>query len=1621
LSFAPVNQWSGTFTLPSGFGFSQPFGAHVQVSIANSDGNWLFALITWQSGDPEPSTIAVGDDAGNNWQPLGAPVGTSSAAGDVRAVIWAAADAAPASTVWASPSGWAPCYAVTILEVPGLGPGLSVQAIGTAYANAGTSLASALPAPASASFALALGGMDQPGAFSSGPGAGWTSLPPVIAGGSPLVGAYVDGSALGTSGWTAGLAEWEAITGIPLAVTRWYAGTTYTVGTSLTQMAAAGTRILLDLAPPYSPVSGTDLASIGTLLDSLKALGADVRVSLWHEPALSGLTAAQYTAVVQYYGPAVRARYPLWCVFSGTDTTESNGYFPGTAWVDGIAADCYATSTTNLDNCATMADAHGLPLGLWEFNSSWDLGISPSPVTGVTQAQGITFFSYVQSLFAARLTAGKPNGDICLFSGGGIGSTGTANFLGDYLSQAAGFEGGIAHWVNTGNCSIAASGTWAHSGAQSLRLTATAAGNMSARPESIAGSTAYALAVTPGQQVSASSWWRAGSTPRNVHTDVTWYSAALANLSTSNGTAVADSTSADTFTSCTVTAPASAAWAVAHVQVDSAGAGGEVHYVDDVQVCVLPASTDHTAPVQFPWDWRIASLQSMQQALQASPTGMMLSAAWQATSGAVTASWATSSAAGMAAVTVAVTAAQPAPAGPSQGWPDVRLEAAFGAGITTPWDELTWTDLTARYRGMSGTRGKQYELDSVQAASMPFTLSNNDGALTPGNTSSAYYLGLSDWTAQNNAGIALSRDQAQSGPVSMLMAPDGVTASPGVITGQYAVPASVAGWSGQAAVICPQGWAPGAQVALNWYNSGHSFISAITGTAVALTAGQWAYLTVTAGTPPVGAAFVALVVQASGTPPSATLFWLDSCYLTSPAGAVVNANPVFSSGADVYTPLRRTETWQGRAYVTWRGFMERWPQALTSARYTQAAGTATDIYAGLTALLPTAAQGEVLNDEPWGFWPCTDAAGSPGAANLAPTGTGPLSVVTSKYGPGPSGAQAFGGATPFTGAASGCWTQSGLNSGSTDIQHGYCLQLQVTGSAPSITDGLTIEAWHEFTGAQPNGRLVIWALQGSAGTIAMLWGDYDGSASGVGWYLTVYDKATRAATDYRVFAFGILTLAWAHFAVTLTPVAWTVTIDGGAFGPTVASGACNLVPSWQWVTFGGSADRVSTGGSSNISLAGLALYPRVLPDPRILAHWSAANGALGGDGEGSRMTRLMSYPGMLVPRRLGLGPDVIGPATDISGQSCAQAVTNIAQSGAGLLFADRCGYLAYTSRDLRWNKAVQWSIGEQAGALLNANWDFESGVSPWAGHNGAGGSAGVAISASSAFAWAGTQSMLMIPDGVTAGVGAISEKCPIPASATVTGSARLYCPAGYATGATAAINWYDASGAFISATTGSVVALPAAGWAAVTVSGTAPGGARQAALVVSFAGTPAASASAYCDMAVLSQSGEVPYLGDIAFDFDPAQVYDDVTVNQASGITVAVSSRTSIRQYGDLTLQETVYLSDPDVTTDLANRILADYGQPSIRVAAFTVDAAANPYAWQFVLSADVGTVVQLTRRLGGTFPVISLPFVIQSVSPSNAPGQYQVRYTATPYYLGALATNDSVRGLPNGSNSIAF
>ena len=116
--------------------------------------------------------------------------------------------------------------------------------------------------------------------------------------------------------------------------------------------------------------------------------------------------------------------------------------------------------------------------------------------------------------------------------------------------------------------------------------------------------------------------------------------------------------------------------------------------------------------------------------------------AWQSASGAETATWTLGVAADMSAASAVILVSNPAPSQPNANWPAVQLNMGFGSGALTPPGQIAWTDITTRWLAgadTSASTGKPYELDQLQAAEISATLDDNDGALTPDNTSGQYY------------------------------------------------------------------------------------------------------------------------------------------------------------------------------------------------------------------------------------------------------------------------------------------------------------------------------------------------------------------------------------------------------------------------------------------------------------------------------------------------------------------------------------------------------------------------------------------------------------------------------------------------------------------------------------------------------------------------------------------------------------------------------------------------------------------------------------------------------------------------------------------------------------------
>lgn len=165
---------SGGQSVPVSASVPPPEALSLAVSVANTDGDWMFALVTWRqvlAGDAV--TVNVGDDAHNWWEPLGV---TTSLSGTVRSTIWYAPMAKAASTVMVSPTGRYAAMAATILDVNGLTfPSLTGKR--TAFANSASSLASMTPAPGSPALIFTTLGVDSIALAATQGGSGWTSLP----------------------------------------------------------------------------------------------------------------------------------------------------------------------------------------------------------------------------------------------------------------------------------------------------------------------------------------------------------------------------------------------------------------------------------------------------------------------------------------------------------------------------------------------------------------------------------------------------------------------------------------------------------------------------------------------------------------------------------------------------------------------------------------------------------------------------------------------------------------------------------------------------------------------------------------------------------------------------------------------------------------------------------------------------------------------------------------------------------------------------------------------------------------------------------------------------------------------------------------------------------------------------------------------------------------------------------------------------------------------------------------------------------------------------------------------------------------------------------------------------
>ena len=349
-------------------------------------------------------------------------------------------------------------------------------------------------------------------------------------------GAYLSQANFEQASYAGAESLWESWGGMKSGAARYYGGAALTMTPLLQGMAVSGARICASFNPSVNPPSAADLATLTDTLSQLKGMGADVFVTIWHEPFNNGITAQQYVSAVKFYAPVIRNYYPFWICLLGADF--NGGYYPGDQYVDGIATDEYYFptfnySSNNITLAALYAD-NAVPakaLGIWEFNAA----PGPNSLTG----------------------------DSHTFAAGNGNWTGLAN-VSSY------FHSSVVNPFGNGNTGA-------------LGFNPVAAGNMAVQSAAPASFATQMTACVPGDIITCASWFQASSVSRLCNVGAQFYtSAGVATgapvYSTDANSSVNDPVNGWGSAFGTVTAPATAAWCDSACQVQNAQPG-ETHRI----------------------------------------------------------------------------------------------------------------------------------------------------------------------------------------------------------------------------------------------------------------------------------------------------------------------------------------------------------------------------------------------------------------------------------------------------------------------------------------------------------------------------------------------------------------------------------------------------------------------------------------------------------------------------------------------------------------------------------------------------------------------------------------------------------------------------------------------------------------------------------------------------------------------------------------------------------------------------------------------------------------------------------------------------------------------------------
>ncbi|MEU0991928.1 hypothetical protein [Streptomyces sp. NPDC005953] len=634
----------------------------------------------------------------------------------------------------------------------------------------------------------------------------------------------------------------------------------------------------------------------------------------------------------------------------------------------------------------------------------------------------------------------------------------------------------------------------------------------------------------------------------------------------------------------------------------------------------------------------------------------------------------------------------------------ILVEVGWGGLIQAP-DTITWTDVTTRVDQLTGvtiTRGASDELSETQPGTATLRLDNEDGALTPGNTSSPWWPYV-----RRNAPIRiaathlLARTGTAPWPLAQLTDDfDDAVVSPVLWPDSYGGVTQV---DGKARVPLVPGGSSGFQSARQWILDESQFAIKVAKLPARLGSSSARILIAAHSTVDgrrIGFSYSAVDgllrcrTDTGGTDAGSTNITYDpimhmwlrirdtagtTYWETSPDGYAWTvrrslASPAWVGTDQVYVEITGSRTGGSsdpaefdlagalvfpRFYGTLNELPVTWEGLLSTVTV-----SATDLFKRLNRLpsLKSCLVEEILQSTPMVYYPLTEQAGSVSAGDLSGTSAGVLTVAQVGVG----GTLDFGSTT---GPAAATDSLPVFTPVSTSVGK------HLSGDLGPVYQDASTNGWNHMEGwfqTSTPGR-VIFAVRGPADSMEIVW-----SLNGSG---ALQAETTQDGTGLTTSAIASGNLAdggWHHFAYD--EYDQSVHVDGVL----KASDPIQIMVGLRLLLIGARQNtRLWSGSIGHIALHTNPMSVSV--GPTLAEHWTAGTTAFSGETADDRLARLARYVGLDTLTVYGSTHDPVTGQGD-GGTGVVPRMREVETSESGKLFAARDWYgLDYQSRDVRYN------------------------------------------------------------------------------------------------------------------------------------------------------------------------------------------------------------------------------------------------------------------------------------------------------------------------------------------------